>query len=397
MSNFDDTYFNVSSESLGCLGGVFSNYLVTCLNNRNLAVNLNLGESVGRPPFNDQCFQLTGVCGSPCIDSTTHGGQYPKNCIEGVIPMDLLVTNVSKQVETGSDNVVWGGNLHFIEWVVLMVLFFDTFGNILRGLPILSGRPSDINAARTCHVHGIAVLGHVTPIVSEDEVALLRSLIGRTATALRTACGRHSLQATYIDIIANEKRGEPNEIARFKLWMAWMDFITNIVEMSINAEKEIKSKEAASSGTEHKEVRFEEAERVVTDGSEPAVKILIDQIRLAQEIDIITDANEIVEAESEPAPNLNFGWGEDKSERSITITKFFTGKSEKRESSRTTTAGQKKKQNPGAIIPDEQTHTTKSYTEEQLSLLLMFLDNWLIGLKTAEESINYSKPKFVTL
>ena len=230
VTDYDLTTFSISNASLGCLGSVYSNYLVVCLNNKNLVSTMDLGDSVGKPPFNDDCFQLTSTCGTTCVDSTTGGGQYPLNCDEGVIPQSKLVTEKSETVSSGSADIDWGGDLHFIEWFILIVIFCDTIGNILKALPMTSGRPTELESSRHCRLDGVTVLGLSSPFVSEDEAVFLRSLLGRTCTMLRTISGRHSLQALYVDTILNEKRG-PGEKARYHLWVAWLQFLEKMASL----------------------------------------------------------------------------------------------------------------------------------------------------------------------
>lgn len=231
VTNYDLTTFAISNASLGCLGEVYSNYMVICLNNRNLANTLELGESVGNAPFNDKCFQLATACGTTCVDSSSGGGQYPISCDAGAIPQSLLVTNKTETRHTGSDNIEWGGDLHFIEWFILLVIFVDTVGNILKALPLVSGRPTELESSRLCRLDGQAVLGLASPFVSEDEAVFLRSLLGRTCTMLRTVSGRHTLQSLYVDTILNEKRGS-GEKSRYHLWVAWLQFLDRMAMIS---------------------------------------------------------------------------------------------------------------------------------------------------------------------
>lgn len=47
----------------------------------------------------------------------------------------------------------------------------------------------------------------------------MRSLIGRTATALHSVGSRHQMRALYIDTIVNE---DAANLARYEQWRAWM-------------------------------------------------------------------------------------------------------------------------------------------------------------------------------
>ena len=115
------------------------------------------------------------------------------------------------------------------DWIVLITLFFDTFGNILRYLPLLSGRPAEIESAKEIKCTGKAVLGCCTPIVSESEPVFLRGLIGRTATAFHTIGSRHSIQGLYMDTIINELRRGFDK--RQDQWVAWIEFILTLTEI----------------------------------------------------------------------------------------------------------------------------------------------------------------------
>jgi hypothetical protein len=55
----------VPKSQLSCLGASPGNlYVVLCLTDKSL--NLELGEPVQGPPFNDRCFTTVGVCGRTC-------------------------------------------------------------------------------------------------------------------------------------------------------------------------------------------------------------------------------------------------------------------------------------------------------------------------------------------
>lgn len=203
----------------GCLGGVFNNYIVACLNINNLANTLKLGETIPGPPFNDRCFQVEGICGVPCASDA-----YPPYCDGGVMDQSLLVSNGTETEYLGEGPVVWGAQLTVIDWIVLIVMFLDTFSTILRFMPVLSGRPTEMEAARDVQCTGAAVLGTATPIVAENEAILLRGLIGRTATAFHTVGSRHNINGLYVDTIVNEFRGKGEE-KRLFMWCSWMSFL----------------------------------------------------------------------------------------------------------------------------------------------------------------------------
>jgi hypothetical protein len=231
VRDYDTWTFNINNGSLACLGGVYSSYIAVCLNNRDLAMGLSLGEPVEGPPFNDRCFQMSAPCGTVCVNSATNGGQYPPSCSNGAIDLSLLTTEGEVTQTIEGDDIEWGGGLHFIEWIVLLVIFLDTFGNILKSLPMVSGRPTELESSKLCCLDGIAALTCASPFVSEDESVFLRSLLGRTCTILRTVGGRHSIQGLYVDTILNEKRGK-GETVRFHLWLAWLEFITRVVDVT---------------------------------------------------------------------------------------------------------------------------------------------------------------------
>lgn len=233
IDTWERTSFRLSNATLACLGSVYHNYLVACLNTQDLAFNLKLGEKVTGPPFNDRCFQVDGICGTPCFDAGD--GPFPILCDRGSIPTDLLGSNETNVYETGDYTTIWGKNLDWIEWVVIMVIFFDTFGNVLRGLPVVSGRPTEIESSRTCMIEGILCMGCFSPFVSEDEAIFLRSLLGRTTTIFHTVGGRHTMQGIYIDCILNEKRGKGEE-NRKRLWLAWLKFITTLARIGAISE-----------------------------------------------------------------------------------------------------------------------------------------------------------------
>jgi hypothetical protein len=206
-----------------CLGDVYSNYLVACLNINNVATKYSKGEAVPGPPFNEQCFQIATICGVPCSDLSN--GQYPPSCNNGIVDETLLVSNGTVTSISGVVSpIVWASGLSVVDWVVLIVIFLDCFANILRFLPILSGRPAEVQSGKSIVCEGISVLGVATPIVSENEAIFLRSLVGRTATALHTVSSRHNVQGIYVDTIMNEFRGKGEE-KRLQMWCAWVKFI----------------------------------------------------------------------------------------------------------------------------------------------------------------------------
>lgn len=131
-----------------------------------------------------------------------------------------------------SQGMSWGAGITNVEWIILLASFFDTFNNILKALPMVSGTPTQIDSTLNCIVEGHIVLGHCSPFVSEDEVIFLRSLIGRSCTMFQTCGGRHKIRGLYIDTIMNERRLK-GERHRKLLWFAWMKFITRLVKLSV--------------------------------------------------------------------------------------------------------------------------------------------------------------------
>ena len=242
IENWDYSRFMAFNNSgVGCLGGVYHNYILACMNTLNFADELELGEKIRDPPLNDRCFQMAGICGIPCVDSTIGDDvQFFKGCDNGVLDLTYLVSNATETFDSGKFTSVWGSGINWVEWIVLATIFLDCFGNILRYVPVMSGRPTELESARSCLCEGIAVLGCCSPFVSEDEAIFLRSLIGRTATVFHTVGGRHNLQGLYFDTIVNEKRlkGEAN---RKHLWLSWLEFITLIAR--IGSEGEIDDEE----------------------------------------------------------------------------------------------------------------------------------------------------------
>jgi hypothetical protein len=216
------TLFN--GTELACLGTVYRNYLVVCLNNQDLAATMNLGARIHKPPFNDLCFQMTGICGIPCVASAGSTVE-PEVCSNGVMDMSALGYNTTHVKKIYKTTAIWSSGLGWVEWIVLITIFLDCFGNILRFFPALSGRPTELESARNCICEGNVILGCTSPFVSEDEAIFLRSLLGRSATVFHTIGGRHDLSGMYLDTILNEKRGK-GEANRRHLWLSWIEFIT---------------------------------------------------------------------------------------------------------------------------------------------------------------------------
>jgi hypothetical protein len=204
---------------------------VICLNTQDISTTLSLGDRVVGPPFNDRCFQMEGVCGIPCVSSADMPD--PSSCESGYLDPMILSSNKTKTYDTLVMTSVWMSGLSWIEWVVLITIFFDCFGNILRYLPVVSGRPTELESARNCLCEGVTVAGCCSPFVSEDEAIFLRSLIGRTATVFHTVGGRHNMHALYLDTILNEKRGK-GEANRVHLWLSWLEFITLLARIGVD-------------------------------------------------------------------------------------------------------------------------------------------------------------------
>ena len=224
IDNWHRTEFSIfNGTEIACLGGVYRNYLVVCLNAHDLATTYHLGDPIHKPPFNDLCFQMLGICGIPCVSS--EGLVDPTACNNGMIDMDTIALNHTVVDKIDKTTSVWMSGLNWIEWLVLITIFLDCFGNVLRYFPVVSGRPTELESARSCTCEGVTVLGCTSPFVSEDEAIFLRSLIGRTTTVFHTIGGRHNISGLYLDTILNEKRGK-GEANRRHLWLSWIEFVT---------------------------------------------------------------------------------------------------------------------------------------------------------------------------
>ena len=208
---------------MACLGGVYNNYLVACLNIQNLAFSYKKGDVIRPPPFNDRCFQLEAICGVPC--ATLDGGQYPPKCDKGFVKNSLLIGNTTTEDSTFKKGTEWGQGLNFVDWLILGTIFFDTLANVFRFLPVLSGLPTEVESTKSVQCSGVAVLSNGTPIVSENEAIFLRSLVGRTLTMFHTVGSRHNIRALYIDVIINERRMDDGVDKRLEMWAAWIQFL----------------------------------------------------------------------------------------------------------------------------------------------------------------------------
>jgi hypothetical protein len=142
------------------------------------------------------------------------------------------VCGSSSSPDVDSRDIEWASDIDSWEWSVLVVLWLGILGSIFRLLPMVAGRPSSVEASQKCALDGVASLGLCSPFSSEDDAILLRSLLGRTCTALHTVGSRHSFQGLYMDTILNERRikGEAN---RRNIWIAWMKFLNALVDVSM--------------------------------------------------------------------------------------------------------------------------------------------------------------------
>ena len=259
---FDSGYQQIDiNNTIGtgsCLGTVANTYVVACLNVRDLAFQFEKMDEVPGPPFDDRCFQIASTCGVSCLTSTY--GQEPPFCVDGMIPDKYIIDGNTTTAQAGEE-VPWGKGLDFFDWCVLLVIFVDTFGNIMRFLPVLSGEPSEVEGNKGVHCTGSAVYGCGTPIVAENEAIFLRGLIGRTATMLHTVGGRHNMKGLYCDVILNEKRVD-EEDPRLLQWTAWLEFIQFLCslktktmtwehtaeEMNTNVQHKMESKTTTAKG-----------------------------------------------------------------------------------------------------------------------------------------------------
>ena len=144
------------------------------------------------------------------------------------IESDYINSNKNEEYFQGEKTSQWGENFSIIDWIVIITIFFDTFGNILKFLPVLSGRPAEVESAKNVVCYGTGVLGCSTPIVSESEPIFLRGLIGRTVTALHTIGSRHAIKGLYSDTIINELRSNDN---RLGMWVSWIRFIDKLARI----------------------------------------------------------------------------------------------------------------------------------------------------------------------
>ena len=289
ISSWNSNTFTFPNSTLSCLGthcsscwqltwagAVYRTHLVACLNTLDLAVKLELGETIKKPPFNDICFQVAGICGIPCFENS---GPYPSQCRgDGVIDPSLLSTNESMTYTTDKMTSTWASSLNEVEWVVLLVIFLDTFcmivstficfnvstsAIILKSLPFLSGRPTEVNSTQPrvsgnitlcwylhcINVLGCVVLGTMAPFSQEDHAIFLRNLLGRTTTIFKTICinsrvfcvsvifvdGKHDIHGAYLDVVLNEERSIEG---RQLCYDAWMAFLIQLLQYSCTGSSE---------------------------------------------------------------------------------------------------------------------------------------------------------------
>ena len=79
------------------------------------------------------------------------GSGSPSQCTkDGTFASSIeLVNNKTSSEYIDGHESEWGSGLTVYDWIVLLTVFLDCFSNILRFLPILSGRSTDIQAARS--------------------------------------------------------------------------------------------------------------------------------------------------------------------------------------------------------------------------------------------------------
>lgn len=130
----------------------------------------------------------------------------------------------------------WGQNLDPFEIYILLAVFSNMTGSIIRILPAVCGGPATIESVKTIQLEGQVSLCIVTPFCAEGDEMLLRNLLGRTCTLFHTVSSRHTLQGLYVDVTMNERRlkGEAN---RKKLFYEWMGFLTTLIKICQKKEK----------------------------------------------------------------------------------------------------------------------------------------------------------------
>jgi hypothetical protein len=124
----------------------------------------------------------------------------------------------------------WGGQLDGFEIYIILALFSNMNGAIIRLLPVVCGGPATIESVKEMKLEGQVALCLVSPFCAEGDEMLLRNLLGRTCTLFHTVSSRHTLHGLYVDVTMNERRlkGEAN---RKKIFYEWMAFLTTLVKI----------------------------------------------------------------------------------------------------------------------------------------------------------------------
>ena len=99
--------------------------------------NLNTGNKPQYPPG---CF--------PDKNSTYYGTNAEPLYLKANLTGDFLVE------DTGEHTLKWATHFSAVDWLVLLAIFFDTFGMILKFMPILSGRPTEMESAKEIKCSG---------------------------------------------------------------------------------------------------------------------------------------------------------------------------------------------------------------------------------------------------
>jgi hypothetical protein len=141
-------------------------------------------------------------------------------------------TSGSQITTTPEDYGAWGERFTAFSWLVLLVLFFAAFAHYMKYCPLMSGRPKELlKVIPECR--GNVAVTLVTPTVDEDYALLLRTLLGRTATAFYTVANdEHKLRGIYVDAMLNEERRKNIDEYRKALWRAWNSFLLEVISYS---------------------------------------------------------------------------------------------------------------------------------------------------------------------
>lgn len=298
---------------------------------------------------------------------------------------------MGSRISADDDEIgTWGGSLDAFEYFVLIVLYIGMLSSIFRMLPIICGRPAALEASQNCNLEGTCAVGTCSPFVAEDDIILLRSLIGRTSTVFHTAGSRHEIEGLYLDTILNERRLK-GEAGRKHLWIQWMIFITKVAKICIKRNRPLREAQNDHQDSQH-EGEKESHKKVESDNERKKGKKLSAIAEGDNEDEEVEEKNCVRnEVRAEPRRTRRVTFKDISNFTNFTSTlpeepESTQGEKKDINDSTPTDNGEREQYSP-FNMPSELENMTLELSD--IEPLVSFLDGWLEEIKLNEWAYNY--------